>query len=103
MAYRTDFSFSGAVKEDIDIKPPSSYKVIFFNDDYTTKEFVVQVLKQVFHKNSADAVKIMESVHTTGRGIAGVYPYDIALTRKEMTVSLARKEGFPLRCELEEN
>ncbi len=89
--------------EDIEIQPPSNYKVILFNDDYTTKEFVVQILQQVFHKNSADAVKIMESVHKTGRGIAGVYPYDIAATRRQITINLARKEGFPLRCEMEED
>ena len=103
MAYKSDFSEKGALLDSTDVRPPSYYKVVLFNDDYTTKEFVVDVLCKVFHKNSSDAVKIMESVHKSGRGVAGVYIYDIAATRRDLTISMARRLGFPLRCELEEN
>jgi len=87
------------VAEEIEIKLPPEYKVVLFNDDYTTKDFVVEVLEQVFHKNVADAIAIMESVHHTGSGVAGVYTYDIAATRASLTEQLARERGFPLRCE----
>ena len=102
MALKSDKFSSTAVLDRTDIKPPSDYKVILFNDDYTTKEFVVNVLVKVFHKNVEDAIFIMESVHKSGKGIAGIYPYDIAETRREMTLRMARQEGYPLKCELEE-
>ena len=85
------------------IQEPKRYKVIFFNDDFTTKEFVVEVLMSIFHKSEAEAVDLMELVHTAGKAVVGVYTYDIALTRVEMTISLARKNGFPLRCEMSED
>lgn len=85
------------------IQEPKRYKVIFFNDDYTTKDFVVDVLKKLYHKNEPEAILIMEQVHQKGSAVVGVYTYDIALTRVEMTISLARKNGFPLRCEMSED
>ena len=85
------------------IQEPKRYKVIFFNDDYTTKDFVVDVLKKLYHKNESEAIFIMEQVHQKGSAVVGVYTYDIALTRVEMTISLARKNGFPLRCEMPED
>lgn len=87
------------VAQDTQIALPPDYQVILYNDDYTTKDFVVEVLENIFHKEVADAVTIMESVHKTGRGVAGVYTYDIAVTRAALTVQLAREQGFPLRCE----
>lgn len=78
---------------------PPDYRVTLFNDDYTTKEFVVDILEQIFHKNEADAVSLMEKVHATGSAVVGVYTYDIAVTRAELTVETARENGFPLRCE----
>ena len=89
---------SGVLAE-TEVKLPPDYKVILFNDDYTTKDFVVDVLEHVFHKTTVEAIAIMESVHHTGSGVAGIYTYDIAVTRAEMTEQLARKNGFPLRCE----
>ena len=91
----------GGVAEDTRLDAPPEYRVILLNDDYTTKDFVVYVLERVFHKDKTQAVQIMESVHRSGRGVAGVYTYDIAATRAQMTMSMARQEGFPLRCELE--
>lgn len=83
------------------LTPPDNYKVILLNDDYTTKEFVVYILMKVFHKSPADSVSIMESVHKTGKGVAGIYPYDIAATKANRTIELARKEEYPLSCTIE--
>lgn len=98
-----DFSFEndnafGVVEK---IKPPSDYKVVLLNDDYTTKDFVVDVLREVFHKSEEEAVLIMESVHKTGSGVAGIYTYDIAHSKARITMERARKEGFPLQCRIE--
>lgn len=81
---------------------PKNYNVIFFNDDYTTKEFVTHVLEIVFHKGQQEAEILMETVHQKGRAIVGTYPFDIANTRVAITTGMARREGFPLKCELEE-
>jgi len=72
------------------------------NDDYTTMEFVVQMLETVFHKSSADANRIMLNVHVKGVGECGLYPFEIAETKVAMVHGSARKEGFPLKCSLEE-
>ena len=98
MAFENDNDFWTSTIQETKIKAPEDYKVILINDDYTTKEFVVDVLETVFHKSSAEAVSIMEMVHKTGMGTAGIYPYDIAVTRANMAISMARKEGFPLQC-----
>lgn len=86
---------------DFELTEPPECRVIIFNDDYTAKDFVVDVLTQIFHKPEEEAVLIMESVHNTGKGIAGVYTYDIAMTRVNMATVRARKNGFPLRLEVE--
>ena len=80
---------------------PELYQVILLNDDYTTMEFVVQVLEHVFEKSPAEAYQIMIHVHTQGRGIAGVYPWEVAETKTETVTSLARDAGFPLRAAME--
>ena len=79
-------------------KEPELYKVVLLNDDYTTMEFVVQVLEHVFEKSPAEAYQIMIHVHTQGRGIAGVYPWEVAETKTETVTSLAREAGYPLRA-----
>ena len=81
---------------------PPQYKVVLLNDDYTTMEFVVQVLESVFQKSPAEAYRIMMAVHLQGRGIAGVYPWEVAETKVEVVASLAREAGFPLRAMTEE-
>ncbi|MBO5137180.1 MAG: ATP-dependent Clp protease adaptor ClpS [Spirochaetaceae bacterium] len=86
----------------LDLQEPSNYKVIFFNDDYTTKDFVVDVLTKIFHKSEEEAIVLMETVHTRGQATVGIYTYDIAATKVSITVSMARQQGFPLRCQLEE-
>ena len=79
-------------------KEPELYPVVLLNDDYTTMEFVVNVLESVFEKSPAEAFQIMMNVHRNGRGLAGVYPWEVAETKVETVTSLARQEGFPLRA-----
>jgi ATP-dependent Clp protease adaptor protein ClpS len=83
-------------------KPPL-YKVLLHNDDYTTMEFVVDILRTVFHKSALDAVRIMLAVHRQGVGVAGVYTYEIAEAKVDKVTTLARAQEFPLRCTLEED
>jgi ATP-dependent Clp protease adaptor protein ClpS len=84
------------------LKKPTPYKVLLHNDDYTTMEFVVYVLQEVFQRSETDAVQIMLHVHRNGIGVAGVYPYQFAETRVAQVESLARQHEFPLRCTMEE-
>ena len=79
-------------------KEPDLYKVILLNDDYTTMEFVVSVLESVFQKSPAEAYRVMMAVHTQGRGIAGIYPWEVAETKADAVISLARESGFPLKA-----
>ena len=83
------------------IKEPDEYRVVLLNDDYTTMDFVVEVLVVIFHKNMADAEKIMMDVHKKGKGIVGRYPWDIAATKVEQVHTAARENQFPLRCIVE--
>jgi len=81
---------------------PSLYKVVLLNDDYTTMEFVVRVLETVFDRSPAEAYRVMMHVHVNGKGIAGVYPYDIAETKVATVTTMAKEAGFPLRAAIEE-
>ena len=93
-----------AVKERVktEQREPTLYKVVLRNDDYTTMEFVMQVLETVFQKSPAEAYRIMMHVHLNGSGIAGVYPWEVAETKVETVTSLARHAEFPLRAAIEE-
>jgi ATP-dependent Clp protease adaptor protein ClpS len=82
-------------------KEPDEFKVILLNDHYTTMEFVVEVLMVIFHKNILDANRIMLDVHKKGKGLVGVYTWDIAATKTEQVHSAARANEFPLRCIVE--
>ncbi|MDM8548488.1 ATP-dependent Clp protease adapter ClpS [Desulfobacterales bacterium HSG2] len=86
-----------------DIKEPPMYKVLLHNDDYTTMEFVVYILMRVFNKPTETAVQIMLNVHEQGIGLCGVYTYDVAETKVNTVHGLARENGFPLRCSMEED
>lgn len=83
-------------------KEPPLYRVVLHNDDYTTMDFVVQVLETVFLKQPAEAFRIMMQVHVEGRGLCGAYPYDVAETKVDAVHSLARAHNFPLRASLEQ-
>ena len=83
------------------VKEPDLYKVVMLNDNYTTMEFVVEILIEIFGKTEADARKIMLAVHKQGRGVAGVYVYDIAISKVEQVERKAKEKGFPLKCVVE--
>lgn len=80
---------------------PQMYRVICHNDDFTSMEFVVMVLKTVFFKNDVDAERLMMQVHKEGQAIVGVYTKDIAMSKVQKTVRMARDEGYPLRLTYE--
>ena len=92
----------GDVNSDQEIREPKMYRVILHNDDYTTMDFVIEVLMSIFRKSASDATRIMLDVHRKGRGVCGVYTYDIAATRVSRVHQLAHKREFPLKCSLEE-
>ncbi|UCG78052.1 MAG: ATP-dependent Clp protease adapter ClpS [Nitrospirota bacterium] len=83
------------------VKKPPMFKVFLLNDDYTTMEFVVEVLTHVFHKNRTEATQIMLHVHKRGVGLCGVYSREIAETKVEQVHTLAKEHEFPLRCTIE--
>ncbi len=84
------------------IKEPRQYAVIMLNDDFTTMEFVVKVLVDIFGKDRASAQALMLTVHKKGRASVGCYPYDIAITKVSRALTLAKQEGFPFRMSVEE-
>jgi len=84
------------------VKKPKLYRVILYNDDYTSMEFVVEILISIFDKAAAEATRIMMDIHKKGQGTCGVYTFDIAMTKIKQVHFEARKEGFPLRCGYEE-
>jgi len=93
----------GAVQERVRVEKqtPDFFKVVLLNDDYSTMDFVIEVLESVFQKSPAEAYGIMMQVHVQGRGIAGVYPFEIAETKVDTVATMAREAGFPLRATIE--
>lgn len=83
-------------------KKPDLYKVFLLNDDYTTMEFVVQTLEEIFDKSPAEAYRIMMEVHVRGRGVCGAYTLEVAETKVQAVHDSARAEGYPLRAGIEE-
>ncbi|MCR5605125.1 MAG: ATP-dependent Clp protease adaptor ClpS [Lachnospiraceae bacterium] len=96
----TQNSFKQITKDRV--KEPKKYNVVMFNDDFTTMDFVVDILMDVFNKNKDDAEVLMMTVHKSGKAVVGEYPYDIALTKVNRASELARKEGYPFRMTVEE-
>jgi ATP-dependent Clp protease adaptor protein ClpS len=84
-----------------DIAEPPMYRVLLHNDDYTTMQFVVELLIVVFNKHMEEAVHIMLHVHNSGIGVCGIYPGEVAETKVETVHELARERGFPLKCTME--
>lgn len=82
-------------------KKPELYRVLLLNDDYTTMDFVVQILETIFNKPPAEAYRIMMAVHTQGKGLCGVYPHEVAETKVASVIDLARTNGFPLLAAME--
>ena len=89
-------------KDKIKIKEPKNYKVVMYNDDYTTMEFVINILVSVFNKQLMEAEKIMLDVHEKGKGIAGIYSHDIAMTKVSTAMAMAKEKGFPFKLTVEE-
>ncbi len=86
-----------------EVKPklPAMYKVLLINDDYTPMEFVVETIQRFFHKSIEQATQIMLQVHTKGMGVCGVYPLDIAETKRNQVINYARDSQHPLQCTVE--
>lgn len=84
------------------VREPKHFNVIMLNDDFTTMEFVVNVLETIFNKDKASAEALMLMVHNNGRAAVGTYPYDIALTKIGKAMTLAKEKGFPFRMTVEE-
>jgi ATP-dependent Clp protease adaptor protein ClpS len=83
------------------LKEPEEFRVILLNDNYTAMEFVVEVLVVIFHKNRGEATRIMMDVHRKGRGLVGMYPWDIAQTKVSQVHAMARENEYPLKCIVE--
>ena len=96
----------GGVKEqqrpDTRQQEPTLYNVVLLNDDYTPMMFVVDVLETLFQKSPAEAYRVMMQVHLNGRGIAGVYSWEIAETKVDRVAAVARDAGYPLKATIEE-
>lgn len=89
-------------KTRINIRVPKQYRVIMHNDDFTSMEFVVEILIDIFHKEPMEAERLMLTVHESGRAAVGVYPYDIAVTKVQAAAARAKEEGYPFRLTVEE-
>ncbi len=89
-------------KTRINIHEPKQYRVIMHNDDFTSMEFVVDILIDIFHKDEIEAERLMLMVHESGKASIGAYPYDIAVTKVQAATARAREEGFPFRMTVEE-
>ncbi len=101
---RGDERTGGAVKERVrgETKEPEQFSVVLLNDDYTPMDFVVEVLETLFQKSPAEAYRTMMQVHREGRGLAGVYPWDIAETKVDALLARARDAGHPLQAVIED-
>ena len=99
--YDPDVEESVSSEADQEVDEPPMYKVMLLNDDYTTMEFVVEVLVYVFQKSAEEATRIMLNVHRSGVGVCGIYPLEIAETKVDTVANLARENGFPLKCIME--
>ncbi|MBO4317851.1 MAG: ATP-dependent Clp protease adaptor ClpS [Mailhella sp.] len=92
----------GEVLEAVELREPKLYKVFLHNDDFTTMDFVIEILIDIFRKDAEEAAAIMMHVHEKGVGLCGIYPREIAEYRVEQTTTRAREAGFPLLCTMEE-
>ena len=97
-----EFESELLTREEEELKEPRDYVVILLNDDFTTREFVVDILQVIFHKNLEEATRIMLNVHHHGRGTVGVYTWDIAQTKAGQVHAVAKQYDYPLKCIVEE-
>lgn len=85
-----------------ELREPKMYIVYMLNDDYTTWDFCIRIISGVFHKSIEEADNITQDIHTKGKGLCGIFTYEIAETKADIVQYQARKEGFPMRCSIEE-
>ena len=101
--------YSPEVEEEVtdeskdEVREPSLFRVLIHNDDYTTMEFVVEILVVIFHKSLEEATRVMLNVHMEGIGLCGIFPYDVAETKVATVHDTASENGFPLKCTMEED
>lgn len=88
-------------RQKTDMREPRRYKVLIHNDDFTTMDFVVQVLREVFYLSDENAQALMLQVHHSGKAVVGIYTYDIAVSKAQKATNMARENGFPLRLTVE--
>jgi ATP-dependent Clp protease adaptor protein ClpS len=91
-----------AFEDELSLMEPKQYKVLLLNDDYTSMDFVIEVLMSIFHKTYQEAEKIMLDVHRKDKGVCGVFTYEVAETKVMQVSKLAREQGFPLKATMEE-
>lgn len=90
------------LEDDLDLQEPKKYKVFLLNDDFSTMDFVIDVLVRVFRKSIDEATTIMMNIHNKGKELCGTYTYEIATTKVAQVKSMAREKGFPLKAIMEE-
>ncbi len=90
------------IKSMLRLDEPTKYKVLLHNDDYTTMDFVIDILMAIFHKNIFEAEEIMLKIHKQGKAVCGIYTYDIAQTKVYQVKQMAKSNGFPLLATFEE-
>ena len=101
MSYRTP-GFENKIEDSVEVREPAEYKVLLHNDNYTTMDFVIKVLKTVFNKSQEEANRIMLNVHKKGVGVCGIYTHEIAETKVHVVNQMAIHNNFPLKCSMEE-
>ena len=89
-------------REEVKTKRPTMWNIVFYNDDYTSMEFVIFVLTRVFHRSTEDALALTFAVHTQGKGIAGTYTFEVAEQKQCEVLLMAKIEKHPLRVEVEQ-
>ena len=97
----TRFDEAPVAEAEEKVEKPALFKVLLHNDDYTTMEFVVEVLESVFNMPEDQAIQVMLNVHVQGVGVAGIYPFEIAEMKVAKTTAMAREQEFPLLCTIE--
>ena len=90
------------LEDEKDLQEPKKYKVFLLNDDFSTMDFVIDVLVRVFRKSVDEATVIMMNIHNKGKELCGTYTYEIASTKVAQVKSMAREKGFPLKAMMEE-
>jgi ATP-dependent Clp protease adaptor protein ClpS len=96
-----DLGVKTLTKDKLELKEPDKYDVVFVNDDVTTVEFVIKVLKNIFHLTTEQAVALTTHIHEKGKGVVGTYLYEIAEQKGIETTVLARDEGYPLQVKVQ--